>query len=75
VSEDAVDGYNTSYSEENEYVIINTHLIEKTSLNGVKTWNDNNNQDGIRPDSIMVRLYADGIEIANKKVKYILFKM
>ena len=68
VSEDAVDGYNTSYSEENEYIIINTHLIEKTSLNGVKTWDDNNNQDGIRPDSIMVRLYADGIEIANKKV-------
>ena len=68
VSEDAVDGYNTSYSEENEYIIINTHLIEKTSLNGVKTWDDNSNQDGIRPDSIMVRLYADGIEIANKKV-------
>ena len=68
VSEDAVNGYNTSYSEENEYVIINTHLIEKTSLNGVKTWDDNNNQDGIRPDFITVRLYADGVEIENKKV-------
>lgn len=27
-----------------------------------KTWNDDNNKDGNRPESIMVRLYADGIE-------------
>lgn len=28
-----------------------------------KTWNDNNNQDGNRPESITVRLYADGVEV------------
>ena len=28
-----------------------------------KTWNDNNNKDGNRPDSITVRLYADGVEV------------
>jgi len=28
-----------------------------------KTWNDNNNKDGNRPESITVRLYADGIEV------------
>ena len=27
-----------------------------------KTWNDNNNRDGNRPESITVRLYADGVE-------------
>ena len=28
-----------------------------------KTWNDNNNKDGNRPDAITVRLYADGVEV------------
>lgn len=28
-----------------------------------KTWNDNNNRDGNRPESITARLYADGIEV------------
>ena len=28
-----------------------------------KTWNDNNNRDGNRPDAITVRLYADGVEV------------
>ena len=28
-----------------------------------KTWNDNNDKDGNRPDSITVRLYADGVEV------------
>ncbi len=29
----------------------------------VKTWNDRNNADGNRPDSVTVRLYADGVEV------------
>ena len=28
-----------------------------------KTWNDSNNRDANRPDSITVRLYADGVEV------------
>ena len=28
-----------------------------------KTWSDNNNKDGNRPESITVRLYADGVEV------------
>ncbi len=28
-----------------------------------KTWNDDNNKDGNRPESITVRLYADGAEV------------
>ena len=30
-----------------------------------KSWNDNNNEDGNRPDSVTVRLYADGVEVDN----------
>ena len=28
-----------------------------------KTWNDNNNADGNRPNSVTARLYADGVEV------------
>ena len=31
----------------------------------VKTWNDNGNKDGNRPQSVTVRLYADGVEVAS----------
>ncbi|WP_027106387.1 Cna B-type domain-containing protein, partial [Ligilactobacillus ceti] len=41
--------------------LINTHQVEKTEIKGQKTWNDNNNQDGLRPESITIRLYdGDG---------------
>ncbi|NKC68572.1 Cna B-type domain-containing protein, partial [Vagococcus fluvialis] len=32
----------------------------KTSVTVTKAWNDSENQDGIRPTSIQVQLYADG---------------
>ena len=31
-----------------------------------KTWNDNNNKDGNRPESVTVRLFADGVEVASQ---------
>ena len=34
-----------------------------TEVSGTKTWIDNDNQDGIRPESITIRLWADGVEI------------
>ena len=33
---------------------------EKTSIAGIKIWNDGNNQDGIRPESIVINLLANG---------------
>ena len=65
VEEKAITGY---HSEVNGYEITNTHEIEKTSISGKKTWNDNNNQDGIRPDSIKVSLKVDDKVIATKEV-------
>ncbi len=46
----------------------NTHVPETLDITGVKTWVDNNDQDGIRPDSIVIRLLADGTEVANQTV-------
>ena len=42
------------------YEITNTHKPEGMTLEGEKTWNDRNDHDGIRPESIKVRLLADG---------------
>ena len=65
VTENAVADYTT---EINGYDITNTHTTETTSVEGKKVWNDANNQDGKRPESITVRLLANGTEVANKEV-------
>ena len=65
VSEVAVEGYETSYEGFN---VINTHVPSETSVSGSKIWNDNNNQDGIRPESITVSLLANGKKVAEKIV-------
>lgn len=41
---------------------INTHAPETTSLGVNKVWNDANNQDGSRPDSITVHLVKNGVK-------------
>ncbi len=42
-----VDGYN----------IKNSYIPEVVNISGEKTWNDNDDQDGKRPESIKVTLY------------------
>ena len=42
------------------FTITNTHEPEKTEISVTKVWNDNNNQDGLRPTEITVGLIADG---------------
>ena len=53
IKEDSVKNYETKVDG---YNIINTHKTETTTVSGRKTWNDKNNQDGVRPDSITVEL-------------------
>ena len=65
VTEDAVDGYTT---ESDGYNFINTHQPETTEITGTKTWNDANNQDGKRPESITVILLANGTEKTRQAV-------
>ena len=48
--------------------ITNTYVVPLIEVSGRKTWDDANNQDGKRPDSIRIRLYANGIEKESKLV-------
>ena len=65
ISEDIVADYTTVV---NGYDVTNTHTPEKTTITGSKTWNDVDNQDGVRPDSITVKLLANGRVIDHKEV-------
>ncbi|OZV77337.1 Cna B-type domain-containing protein, partial [Streptococcus agalactiae] len=57
VTEDAVADYTTTYDG---YNITNSYTPGKTSITVTKVWDDNNDQDGIRPNAIQVQLYANG---------------
>ena len=65
------DGYTTSYSDENQgnIVITNKHVPETTSVEGQKTWDDSNNQDGKRPSEITVNLLKNGAPFKTATVK------
>ena len=64
IKELEVKGYNSSTEVKGkDFTITNSHNPETRDIFGGKTWNDNNNQDGKRPDSIIIRLYANGEEI------------
>ena len=65
VTEDAVAGYTSTVDG---YNVTNNHTPATVKVSGAKTWNDNNNQDGIRPSSITVNLLANGQQVASKKV-------
>ena len=63
--ETQIPGYETTYSEDT-FTITNTHTPETTIAKVTKVWNDSNNQDGIRPESITVQLQSTiGEEKAN----------
>ena len=57
-------------SKINGYNIINTHIPKNKLIDivGTKTWNDENNKDGIRPKSITIELYKNGTLIDTKIV-------
>src|SRR5699024_2137719 len=59
VQEDDVEDYSTKIDSFN---ITNSYTPGQTSINVVKVWIDAENQDRIRPDSITVKLLADGKE-------------
>ena len=59
VTEDAVAEYST---EIKDYNITNSYTPGETSVTVTKAWEDRNNQDGKRPESVQVQLYADGVE-------------
>ena len=60
VTEDTVANYTTTIDGT---TITNTYKPGKTSLTMTKKWADAENQDGLRPKTIKVQLYADGQEL------------
>lgn len=65
IEEEPVLGYTTKIDavEKGTIQLTNTHLLELTEVTGTKTWNDDNDQVGKRPDSIVVNLLADGEQV------------
>ncbi|MFK4898609.1 Cna B-type domain-containing protein [Lactococcus petauri] len=56
-------GYTT---EIKGFDITNHYTPGKTSVTVTKHWDDNHNQDGLRPESIKVQLYADGKAVGSE---------
>lgn len=75
-AEDAVSGYvfgvsradGATGADATEYTVTNIHEPEKTQVSGTKTWDDNGDAAGKRPDSVRVDLYKNGTKYASKTV-------
>ena len=65
ITEDPVDGYTTII---NGYNVTNIYVPEVVTVSGSKTWNDADDQDGKRPESITINLLANGVEVAEANV-------
>ena len=70
IEEVAIDGYTATISnvdgKTNEYIIDNTHKPETISVSGGKNWDDANNQDGVRPSGITVKLNATNVAMEER---------
>lgn len=62
VKEDDVEGYTPEIAGEivEGFVIINSHEPAKINIPVEKKWDDAEDQDGKRPDSVTIKLLADG---------------
>ena len=68
VSEEVVENYETKV---NGYNITNTYIKpapETINISGMKTWEDEDDKYGERPESITVNLMADGVKVDSKTV-------
>ena len=70
VDEDAVPEYEKTITGNaaEGFTITNTHAVTTITVSGVKVWNDGNNSDGLRPDSITVNLLANGEPVDRRTV-------
>ena len=60
------DGYKVTVNDKDKanIVLTNTHEPALTEMKVTKKWEDANNQDGLRPKSIKVQLYAGDEKVA-----------
>lgn len=67
---DEVSEYSITIDDKNKgnIIITNTHTPELIEINGNKVWDDKDNQDGKRPNSIVVNLLANGLQIDSREI-------
>jgi hypothetical protein len=70
ITEDAVTGYTTAITgtAADGFTVTNTHEPAAIQVTVAKVWNDNNNQDGIRPAAVTVNLMANGTQVRTQRV-------
>ena len=58
---DVANGYadKVEIGQDGNFTLTNTHAVELIDKSVTKVWDDNNNQDGIRPTEVKVQLYAN----------------
>ncbi len=49
-------------NKETKFIITNTHVPDVTKISVNKVWDDNDDQDSIRPETVKVQLYRDGVD-------------
>lgn len=60
--ENEIPGYTTTIEKtDTGYVFTNTHIPETVTVTVDKVWEDGKNQDGLRPDTINIKLVSNGI--------------
>ena len=65
---DIVINYSWDLEGNGDVTIVNTHVPETVEISGSKSWDDIGDKYLKRPDSVTIRLYEDGVEVASKVV-------
>lgn len=70
VTEDPVEGYTPAVEGDaiEGFRLTNSHVPELIDISVTKTWDDHDDQDGLRPESVTVRLLADGEDTDESRV-------
>ena len=65
VEEDVPNHYQSTLTGDmyNGFVFTNKHVPETMTIEGHKIWDDNNNAAGVRPESVIIHLQANGVLI------------
>ena len=64
---ESVPGYTYEFSED-RWTVTYTHVPVKTNYSAEIVWNDNNDNDGKRPETVTVELYRNGVPTGDVKV-------
>ncbi|VUX02989.1 Collagen adhesin precursor [Streptococcus constellatus] len=69
VTDDGKGKLSASVAYDGDVTFTNTYTPAKTQVSVTKVWDDDNNQDGLRPTKITVNLLADGVKLETKEIQ------